>query len=441
MTLPPQGLPTDQVLARLDDLAAGDVDWRGGRAFSLTYDAGPEVHELAAEVMARFLSTNALNPFAYPSLGRMQAEVVATVAGLLHGEPDAAGFMTSGGTESLLLTVKAARNRGRERGVRAPEMVLATTAHAAFTKGAEYFGVRSVRVPVGDDYKADPAAMAAAVTDDTVLVVASAPSYPQGVIDPVAEIAAIAAERDVNCHVDACMGGMMLPFLERLGHDIAEWDFRVPGVTSISADTHKFGFGPKGTGVLLYRSKRLRRLQYFAYPDWPGGLYASPGLSGSRSGGLIAATWAAMVNLGERGYLDIAERIFRTAAGIRAAVEAIPELEVIGDPTFLVALRSASEEVDVFHVNDHLTARGWRMNGLQLPPALHFCVTLPNTQPGIVEQFAADLRDGVQYAKRPPAGPPRSGALYGGGTPAGNAQVRATLEGALDAMYELAPQG
>ena len=227
------------------------------------------------------------------------------IADLLHGGPEAAGFMTSGGTESILLAVKAARTRGRARGITAPEMVLPTSAHAAFEKGAAYFDVRSVRVPVGADYRADPAAMAAAMTPNTMLLVASAPAYPQGVIDPVTEIAALAAARDINCHVDACMGGITLPMLERLGQAVAPFDFRVPGVTSMSVDLHKYGYTAKGASVILHRNKALRKDQTFVTDNWLGGLYGSSGVLGTKSGGPIAAAWAVLRYLGEDGYLRL----------------------------------------------------------------------------------------------------------------------------------------
>jgi glutamate/tyrosine decarboxylase-like PLP-dependent enzyme len=238
--------------------------------------------------------------------------------------------------------------------------------------------------------------------------------------------------------VDGCLGGFILPWLERLGEPLPPWDFRVDGVTSISADTHKYGYALKGTSVLLFRDKALRRYQYFTYPDWPGGIYMSPGLSGSRSGGVVAATWAAMLAMGEDGYLEVAEAILRTAKALRAGIDALDGLEVIGDPTFLVAFRSP--DLDIFHVNDALTEKGWRMNGLQLPPALHFCVTRPNTAPGVIDSFLADLADAVEYARNPRAEKPRSGALYGlSGTAEGNAVVNDLLSSALDAFYDVAP--
>jgi len=295
-----------------------------------------------------------------------------------------------------------------------------------------------VKAPLGPDWRVDTGWVSAHVTPNTVALVGSAPNYAHGIIDPISELSDIALDHGLGLHVDGCLGGFILPWGERLGYPIPAFDFRIPGVTSISADTHKYGYSLKGTSVLLYRNPQLRQYQYFTNPDWPGGIYFSPGLSGSRSGGVVAAAWAAMVSLGEKGYLEVADRIFKTAATIRQGVDSIPELEVICDPTFLVAFRA--RELDVFHVNDHLIEKGWRLNALQLPPALHFCVTRPNTAPGVAESFVADLREAVEYAKHPARESPKSGALYGlGGTPAGNEILDTLFSAALDAMYEVAP--
>jgi glutamate/tyrosine decarboxylase-like PLP-dependent enzyme len=299
-------------------------------------------------------------------------------------------------------------------------------------------GIKLLKAPLRDDFKADVDWIRRHVTKNTVALVGSAPNYAHGLVDPIEELAQIAMDHDIGMHVDGCLGGFILPWGERLGYEIPRFDFRVPGVTSISADTHKYGYALKGTSVLLYRNSDLRKYQYFNFTDWPGGIYMSPGLSGSRSGGIVAATWAAMVSLGEKGYMEVADRIFKTAATIRAGVDSIPELEVIGDPTFLVAFRSRT--LNIYHVNDHLIAKGWRLNGLQLPPALHFCVTRPNTAPGVAEAFVADLRDAVEYAKHPSRDEPKSGALYGlGGTPSGNEILEVLFTAALDAMYDVAP--
>ena len=313
--LPQHGLPAGEVAARLRDLQADDVRWRDGRAFTLAYSAGPEVLAVAEEAYRRFMTENALNTDAFPSLRMIQQDVVAIVAGWLSGGPEAAGFMTTGGTESILLAVEAARQRGLvERDIRRPNVVLPTSAHAAFEKGAHYFGLENRRIPVRDDWRADVDAMAAAIDDETVLVVGSAPQYPQGVIDPVTEIAALADERSINCHVDACMGGVTLPYLARLGYDIPPFDFSVPGVTSISVDLHKFGYTGKGASVIVHRTRALRRHQVFVTENWLGGTYGSSGLLGTKSGGPMAAAWAVLHHLGDDGYL-------RLAAAARTATE------------------------------------------------------------------------------------------------------------------------
>lgn len=389
MSLPKNGRPPADVLEALERMRSGDVDWKHGRAFSLAYYAGDEAYALAREALARFQSENALNVEAFPSLRRMQQDVVSIVASLLHGGDGAAGFMTTGGTESLLLAVKAARERGRkERGVTAPEMVLPTTAHAAFEKGASYFGVRAVRVPVRGDFRADAEAMAAAVSPDTVLLVASAPQYPQGVVDPVAEVAAVAERAGVNCHVDACMGGMTLPFLEKLGHPIPAWDFRVPGVTSISVDLHKYGYTAKGASVILHRSKELRKHQTFQTDNWLGGFYASSGVLGTKSGGPIAAAWAVLHHLGEEGYLRLVRDARAAAEKLAGWLRARRGAVLLAEPdATLLAFRF--EDADTFAVGDALWKRGWYLDRQAPPPSLH--ATVNAVHAGSMDPFLVDL--------------------------------------------------
>ncbi len=407
MQLPKQGVPREAIAADLEKAREKDVRWREGRAFSLAYSAGDEVAEVARHAYAAYASENALNPDAFPSLRRFQSDVVEAVAGLLHGGPDAAGFMTSGGTESLLLAVRAARERGREElGVREPEMVLPTTAHAAFEKGADYFGVRSVRVPVGPDFRADPKAMAAALTPNTVLVVASAPGYPQGVIDPVAQIAEVANVARVSCHVDACMGGMVLPFLEKLGQRLPAWDFRVPGVTSISVDLHKYGYAAKGASVLVHKSRALRRHQTFVTRNWLGGMYGSSGVLGTKSGGSMAAAWAVLRFLGEEGYLRLTASARETTRRFLAAAREIPGLRVLGEPEVtLVAL--AFDDLDAFAVGDALGRRGWFVDRQGPPPSLHMTINAVHER--VIDAYLADLRAAVDEV-RAAVGQSKSGA-------------------------------
>ena len=303
--------------------------------------------------------------------------------------------------------------------------------------------MKITRIPVDSAYRADLKALRSAISGKTAVIVGSAPTFPHGAIDPIAEMAEMARQRGAGMHVDACLGGFILPWVEKLGYPVPPFDFRVPGVTSMSADTHKYGFAAKDTSVVLYRDKTLRRYQYFTVTDWPGGLYLSPGLAGSRSGGLIAAAWAAMISTGAEKYLQYADEIYQTAQTIRAGVASIPEFEVIGDPTFLVAFKAADgpEPIDVYLVNDALKDAGWRLNALQLPPALHFCVTRPNTRPGVADDFLLELRAAVDHARRHRGTPAKSGAMYGfGGTPEGNATVNQIMSGVLDIMHEAAPQ-
>jgi glutamate/tyrosine decarboxylase-like PLP-dependent enzyme len=348
------------------------------------------------------------------------------------------GVLTSGGTESLMNPLLVYREWGRERGITNPNIVMPVSAHPAFNKGAHYFGIELRRATLTDAYVADMESVASLIDENTVALIGSAGTYPHGLIDPIAELSALALERSINLHVDGCLGGFVLAWGEDLGYPVPVFDFRLPGVTSMSADTHKYGFGLKGSSVLLYRTPELRRLQYFIQPGWPGGLYTSPGMSGSRSGGIIAAAWASMVSLGREGYLAIAGDIFRTAAELVQAVQALPELTVLGEPFFNVAFTTTAESgLDIYLVNDYMASKRWRLNGLQLPPAVHFCVTRPNTQPGVVERFAADLADGVAYARERVGTAARSGALYAGTMT--DQQAEAGMAWWLDATQALPP--
>jgi len=392
MSLPEHGQPPVDVLATLERYQRDDVRWREGRAFTLAYVAGGQVGNVADEAHRLYSGSNGLNTNAFPSLQRIQADLVSTFVDWFHGDSDAAGFVTSGGTESLLLAVKAARERGlAERGVRSPNVVLPTTAHAAFEKACHYFGVESRRVAVRGDWTADPSAMAAACDDDTVLLVASAPQYPQGVIDPVGEVAAIAAQLDVNCHVDACMGGVTLPSLERLGYSVPLWDFRVSGVTSISVDLHKYGYATKGAGVLLHRNKFLRADQTFITDNWLGGTYGSSGILGTKSGGPVAAAWAVLHHLGDDGYMRLTRAARDTALRIAAHIKAHPALVLRARPDTTLLSFGVADELrhDVFAVADGLNARGWYVDRQAPPKSVHLTVNAVHEL--VADEFLSDL--------------------------------------------------
>ncbi|MGE5184313.1 MAG: pyridoxal phosphate-dependent decarboxylase family protein [Acidobacteriota bacterium] len=398
MTIPASGRPPDELLAELSARAADDVDWRGGRVFSLVYHAGEDHERLVARAHALYASANLLNPVAFAGLRRLERDVVAMAAALMHGPATATGTVTSGGTESILCAVAAYRDRARVRLGR-PELVVPATAHPAFDKAAHYFGVRLNKVPVGPDLRADVRAMARAITRRTIALVASAPQYPHGVVDPVGELGALAQARGLPLHVDACVGGFVLPWLERLGRPVPRWDFRVPGVTSISADLHKFGYAGKGASVLLWRSLADLKHQIFVATDWAGGIYASPTLLGTRPGGPIAAAWASLQALGEAGYLALARDAADAADRLRAGIAAIPGLVVLGKGDATI-VSYAAHGIDVFALADRLTARGWAVDRQHRPASIHLTVTAAHAP--VVDRYLADLRACVTEVRAAP---------------------------------------
>jgi sphinganine-1-phosphate aldolase len=411
MKLPTTGKPADELLAKMRDLQAGDADWRAGRMWSLVYFPGDDVAQLLKDAYATFIYGNGLSPMAFPSLRKLEAEVIAITGNLLGGS-EAVGNMTTGGTESIIMAVKTARDKARaERpALREPEMVLPVTAHPAFEKAGHYLGVTPVHIPVADDFRADAEAARAAVTDNTVLVVGSAPCYPYGVVDPIPELAALAQERDICCHVDACVGGFFLPFMRRLGLKTPPFDFIVPGVTSISADLHKYGYAARGTSTIIYRDKEIRKHQFFTYADWPGGLYGSPTMPGSRPGGVIAAAWAVLHYLGEEGYLRLARTVMDTTRTLIDGINAIPGLHVLGEPDMSV-FSFTSDSVDIYAVADAMDARGWHLDRQQMPPKVHLVVTPAHRD--VVDEFLADLAATTKSVAATGPAPGGTAAMYG----------------------------
>ncbi len=400
-SFPPKGRSKKEILADMRAARDHDIKWEQGRVFGLVYHISDEIDDLLKEAFTMFFAENGLNPTAFPSLRKFETEVVAMTAALLGGDPSiVCGNITTGGTESLLMSVKTARDwaRANRPEIRQPEMVLPVTAHPAFDKAAEYFGVRAVHVPVREDFRADVEAMRAAVTANTILMAGSAPSYPHGVIDPIAELAALAQERGLLFHTDACVGGFMLPFVRKLGHPVPDFDFSVPGVSSMSADLHKFGYAAKPASVILYRTAELRRHQMFVYTDWPGGIYPSPTMSGSRAGGPVAAAWALMNFLGETGYLHITEVTMQAVNKIQEGIHAIPGLKILSDPEMSV-FAIASDKFDIYEVADELELRGWHLDRQHRPPSLHMTVNYVHA--AVADEFLADLAACTATVRQP----------------------------------------
>ena len=376
-----------------------DVRWREGRAFSLAYNAGPDALAVAEEAYRRFSGENALNTDAFPSLKRIQAEVVAMAGVWLGATPQSAGFMTSGGTESILMAVKAARDRLLAlRGIRNPNMVLPTSAHAAFAKAGAYFGVEVRRVAVQPDWRANVAAMRDVTDENTVLIVGSAPQYPQGVVDDIVGIAKIAIDFDINCHVDACMGGVTLAYLARLGENITPWNLQVPGVSSISVDLHKFGYTSKGASVIIYATKHLRSFQGFITDDWLGGFYGSSGVLGTKSGGSMASAWAVMHFLGDDGYLRLTRQAREATLQLADFVRESQDLVLRAEPESTLLCFGARDPsaLNVFAVADELSKRGWYVDRQTPPDSLHCTVNAIHHDK--IDWFTKDLHECVAIA-------------------------------------------
>ncbi len=396
MKLPKQGVPRDELLGEMRERKRQDADWHGARTFSLVYPAGEAVDAILADANHLYLYENALNPLRFPSLRQMEIDVVSMTRDLLHAPEDAGGCMTSGGTESIIMAMKAARERARaERGVTAPKLLAPVTAHPAFAKAAAYLGMEHVAIPIGSDLRADVEAAARLIDDRTAVVVGSAPNYPFGTVDPIPELAALAAERGISFHTDACLGGFLLPFWERLGEPVPPFDFRVPGVATMSADVHKYGYATKGASVVLHRDgEHLKKYQMFLYDRWPGGLYLSFAMAGARPAAPIAAAWAVMRHLGEEGYLALARRIREATRAIQAGIASIPGLRVIGEPVMGV-FAFTSDRHDVFAVGDALEDRGWCVDRQKGPDALHLMLSPRHAD--VAEAFVADLREAVAH--------------------------------------------
>jgi len=395
MELPKAGVPRDALFGQMRELKTQDADWEGGRTFSLIYRASEEVDDVLREANNMYLFENALNPFRFPSLRRMEVDVVSMTTNLLHGDEQAGGAMTSGGTESILMAVKTARDRAREeKGITKPELLAPVSAHPAFAKAAKYLCLDLKQIPLRDDLRADVDAAAKMINENTAMVVGSAPNYPHGVIDPIPELAALAAERGINFHTDACVGGFLLPFLERLGHPVPPFDFRVPGVTTMSADVHKYGYCTKGASVIAHRNRDTMKYQMFLYDQWPGGLYGSPAMAGARPAAPIAAAWAVMQYLGEDGYVRLAKVVLDTTKKLCAGINATADLHVIGTPdASLVAF--GSDSLDIGAVGDVMDDKGWHLDRQVNPSALHMMVT-PN-HASVADRFLEDLRFAVAH--------------------------------------------
>ena len=405
LTFPKTGQSADSVLKELADAHSTDVDWKHGRAFSLVYHVDDEHYDFVKKAHNQYFSENGLNPMAFQSLRRFEHETVRMCADLFHGDRHTVGVVTSGGTESLLMMIKTYRDKARKTKpwILKPEIIIPETAHSAIDKGAHYFDVKVRHAPVGADYRVDVKAVKKLINRNTILIVGSAPQYPHGVIDPIAQLGELGIAHGIPVHVDACIGGFVLPFMEKLGHAVPTFDFRIPGVTSISADIHKYGYSAKGASILLYRSMNTMKHQFFVYTEWKGGgIYASPSFPGTRPGGPIAAAWATMKKLGENGYLELTKKIIETRDYFLKELAKMPELEVIAHPdSTLISFGSKDKNVSIYAVADQLQEKGWYVDRQQNPESIH--LTLSPVHAKYMQEYVEDLRLAVKTVKENPS--------------------------------------
>jgi glutamate/tyrosine decarboxylase-like PLP-dependent enzyme len=421
--LPKDGRERGEIIAEMENLKAREESkWKNGFVSGAVYHGDEDHIDFLNRVYAINSQSNPLHTDVWPSITKFEAEVVAMTANMLHADSvledldaddEVCGAISSGGTESILLAMKTYRDWARDmKGISKPEMIVPKTAHAAFDKASQYFNIKMKRIAVDKDFKADVDKTKSAITDNTIVIVGSAPQFPHGVIDPIEQLSGLARENDIGFHTDACLGGFVLPWAEKLGYAVPLFDFRLPGVTSISVDTHKYGYAAKGSSVILYRNPELRRYQFYTTTDWPGGLYLSPTFAGSRAGALSATAWATMLALGEEGYLEITRRILETADTIKQGIEAIPELYILGQPLWDIAF--SSDSLDIYKIMDFMGEKKWSLNGLQMPAAVHICLTHRHTQSGLAEKFLEDLQSAVTYVNAHPDKETEGvGRLYG----------------------------
>ncbi|XP_060097166.1 sphingosine-1-phosphate lyase 1 [Heteronotia binoei] len=414
-TLPAKGLSQPEVLQKLKDYSsAGKLRWEDGKVSGTVYSGEDKLTKLLMKVYEEFAWSNPLHPDIFPGVRKMEAEIVRMTCTLFHGGPDSCGVMTSGGTESILMACKGYRDMAYEKGIKYPEILAPESAHAAFDKAANYFGMKMVHIPLTKDMQVDVKAMKRAISRNTAMLVCSAPQFPHGIIDPIEEVAELAVKYKIPFHVDACLGGFLIVFMEKAGFPLKHrFDFRVKGVTSISADTHKYGYAPKGSSVIMYSEKKYRYYQFFVSTDWQGGIYASPAMAGSRPGGIIAGCWATMMLLGEDGYVEATRKIISTARFIESELRKIDHIYVAGKPEVSV-IALGSDTFDIFQLTNMLSSKGWNLCALQYPSGLHIALTLLHTKPGVAEQLLKDIREAVsEIMKDPKAKTTGVGAIYG----------------------------
>ena len=436
ISFPKKGTAAKEVLDLMESFKSQDVDWKNGRSFSLTYPVSEEHVDFLKKAHNMYFSENALNPMAFKSLRRFEHETIRMCADLFHGDDETVGLVTSGGTESLIMAIKAYRDRARKQKpwILKPEIIVPESAHSAIDKGGYYFDVKLRHAPVGPDFRVDVKAVKKMINRNTILIIGSAPQYPQGVVDPIAQLGEIAQKNNLPLHVDACIGGFVLPFIEKLGYPVPVFDFRIPGVTSISADIHKYGYAAKGASALMYKNMGYMKYQFFIYTEWKGGgIYASPSFPGTRPGGPIAAAWGTLMKIGEDGYLELTKKILDTRDYFIKEIDEIPELKLLAYPdSTLVCFTSKDSKLGVYAIADQLQAKGWNVTRQQTPESLHISLSPAHSE--FMKEFVMDLREAVELVKaNPRLNTSGQAAMYG---MMAKIPFRGMIKGSVSAIME-----
>ncbi|XP_065654329.1 sphingosine-1-phosphate lyase 1 isoform X2 [Hydra vulgaris] len=414
--LPLNGLSPENIQSEIKKYKEinGDDCWMNGYVSGTVYSSDNVLSNLMTKVYAEYIWSNPLHSDVFPDVRKMEAEIVSMCINMYNGTPECCGMMTSGGTESILMAVKCYREIARERGIRYPEIIAPVSAHPAFDKACQYFGIKLTHIPVDKKTgKANVKLTKKAIGRRTILLVGSVPSYPHGCIDPIEELATLAQKYKIFMHADCCLGGFLVPFMKKAGFQVPAFDFSVAGITSISIDTHKYGYSPKGSSVILYRNKEIRSHQYFTQPNWTGGVYASASMPGSRPGSIIATTWAAMMYHGEKGYIESTRKIISTAKNIGTRIERIPGIKLMSAVDVSV-VSFTSDIFDIFLMSNELKKKKWHLNPLQFPSGIHIAITMRHTKDGVADRFVNDIKEvAARLMKNPFEKAEGQGAIYG----------------------------
>jgi len=396
--IPEVGFPKEKIIELIKSMIKyEDEKWKEGLVSGCVYHGDEDYISFLSTIYSISSQVNPLHPDVWPSVLKFEKEIIEMSTNIFHGNEEVCGSVTSGGTESIFLAMKAYRDYAKKtKGIIEPEIILPVSAHAAFDKSAQYLGIKQKYANINENFEVDVEEIKNLISDKTIAIIASAPCFPYGTMDPIKEISDIALDKKIPLHVDACLGGFILPWAKKLGYNIRSFDFELEGVTSLSADLHKYGFSPKGVSVILYRNPEIWKYQFYINTKWCGGIYFSTTFQGSRPGALLISAWAAMLYLGEEGYLRAAKQIFEVADFLKNKLKEIKELKILGNPLFVIAI--SSDSLNIYNIAEQMSKKGWNLNLLMNPPAFHLAITLRHNM-NVAKRFIEDLINSVEDIK------------------------------------------